>query len=227
MSRQSIINKAKLKVFIFSGASHGASATAVPYAGVVSIRTASAFESGRNCFNGSFHICNPGRPFFAKTPNFFQYSLSKPTSREGRINRKNRVGVRRLIISAPVITAEADTFSVSQWDRRTLQHESLRIVRFRFCHYQLRSSAAKSADYTCFPAGSRRRTPFFCFPAPHCGVRSVLPVRKITASLSQISYSGRFRAGLRRAQPLKRTDVSGPVFDVSLPKSGGVNPGFF
>lgn len=37
---------------------------AVPFAGVVPIRTALAPESGRNRFNYAFEICNPGRPFF-------------------------------------------------------------------------------------------------------------------------------------------------------------------
>lgn len=81
-------------------------------------------------------------------------------------------------------------------------------VRFRFSCYPKRSSAAMCADYTCFPAGSRRQAPFLSLPAPHDGARHDFPVRRKSASLTQV-YS------------------PGPVFDVSLPKSGVVKPGFF
>ena len=188
-----------------------------------------ALKSGRNRFNHGFDKCNPGRPFFRKNPNFFQYSLSNPTSREGRINRKNRVGVRRFISSVPVITAETSSTWESQRKPITnptqpcvsslLEPENF-AARFRFSCYPKRSSAATCADYTCFPAGSRRQTPFLSLPAPLCGVRSHFPVRCKGASLTQVYSPGRFRAGRRRAQSPMRTVSPGPVFVVSLPKSG-------
>ena len=188
-----------------------------------------ALKSGRNRFNHGFDKCNPGRPFFIKNPNFFQYSLSNPTSREGRINRKNRVGVRRFISSVPVITAEMGSTWESQRKPITnptqpcvsslLEPENF-AARFRFSCYPKRSSAATCADYTCFPAGSRRQTPFLSLPAPHDGARHDFPVRRKSASLTQVYSPGRFRAGRRRAQSPMHTVGPGPVFVVSLPKSG-------
>ena len=188
-----------------------------------------ALKSGRNRFNHGFDKCNPGRPFFIKNPNFFQYSLSNPTSREGRINRKNRVGVRRLISSVPVITAETGSTRENRRDSSNtpnqpcvsslLQPENF-AARFRFSCYPKRSSAATCADYTCFPAGSRRQAPFLSLPAPHDGARHDFPVRRKSASLTQVYSPGRFRAGRRRAQSPMRTVSPGPVFVVSLPKSG-------
>ena len=89
-----------------------------------------------------------------------------------------------------------------------------------------RSSAAMCADYTCFPAGSRRRTPFTFSPAPRCGVRYNIAVRCNSASLTLLPSSGRFRAGYRRVQSLKRTVGPGSVFDIPA-KPGVVKPGFF
>ena len=195
-----------------------------------------ALKSGRNRFNHGFDKCNPGRPFFIKNPNFFQYSLSNPTSREGRINRKNRVGVRRFISSVPVITAEMGSTWESQRKPITnptqpcvsslLEPENF-AARFRFLCYPKRSSAATCADYTCFPAGSRRQTPFLSLPAPHDGARHDFPVRRKSASLTQVYSPGRFRAVLRHVHPLKRTVGHGPVFDNFPSKSGAVKPGFF
>lgn len=93
--------------------------------------------------------------------------------------------------------------------------------------FQKRSSAATCADYTCFPAGSRRQTPFLCFPAPHDGARHHFTVRYISASLIPFYPPGRFRVGCRRVQSQISTVGPGPVFVVSLPKSGVVKPGFF
>ena len=199
---------------------------AVPYAGVVCIRIGgAALRSGKQCDG------KPRRPILSRhqNPNFFQYSLSKPTSREGRINRKNRVGGRRLIASAPVITAETGSTRENRRDSGNtpnqlcvsslLQPENF-AARFRFSCYPKRSSAATCADYTCFPAGSRRQTPFLSLPAPLCGVRSHFPVRRKGASLTQVYSPGRFRAGRRRAQSPMRTVSPGPIFVVSLPKSG-------
>lgn len=199
---------------------------AVPYAGVVCIRIGgAALRSGKQCDG------KPRRPILSRhqNSNFFQYSLSNPTSREGRINRKNRVGVRRLISSVPVITAEAGSTRENRRDSSNtpnqpcvsslLQPENF-AARFRFSCYPKRSSAATCADYTCFPAGSRRQTPFLSLPAPLCGVRSHFPVRRKGASLTQVYSPGRFRAGRRRAQSPMRTVGPGPVFVVSLPKSG-------
>lgn len=206
---------------------------AVPYAGVVCIRIGgAALRSGKQCDG------KPRRPILSRhqNPNFFQYSLSNPTSREGRINRKNRVGARRFISSVPVITAEMGSTWESQRKPITnptqpcvsslLEPENF-AARFRFSCYPKRSSAATCADYTCFPAGSRRQTPFLSLPAPHDGARHDFPVRRKGASLTQVYSPGRFRVGLRHVHPLKRTVGPGPVFVVSLPKSGSVNPGFF
>ena len=206
---------------------------AVPYAGVVSIRIGGAvLRSGKQCDD------KPRRPILSRhqNPNFFQYSLSNPTSREGRINRKNRVGVRRLISSVPVITAETGSTRENRRDSSNtpnqpcvsslLQPENF-AARFRFSCYPKRSSAATCADYTCFPAGSRRQTPFLSLPAPLCGVRSHFPVRCKGASLTQVYSPGRFRAVLRHVHPLKRTVGHGPVFDNFPSKSGAVKPGFF
>ena len=100
-------------------------------------------------------------------------------------------------------------------------------VRSRVLTTAKRSSAATCADYTCFPAGSRRRTSFLRLPAPLCGVRHPIPVRRKGASLTQVYSPGRFRVGRRRVQSLLHTVGSGSVFVVSLPKSGVVKPGFF
>ena len=206
---------------------------AVPYAGVVSIRIGgAALRSGKQCDD------KPRRPILSRhqNPNFFQYSLSNPTSREGRINRKNRVGVRRFISSVPVITAEMGSTWESQRKPITnptqpcvsslLEPENF-AARFRFLCYPKRSSAATCADYTCFPAGSRRQTPFLSLPAPHDGARHDFPVRRKSASLTQVYSPGRFRAVLRHVHPLKRTVGHGPVFDNFPSKSGAVKPGFF
>lgn len=100
-------------------------------------------------------------------------------------------------------------------------------VRSRVLTTAKRSSAATCADYTCFPAGSRRRTSFLRLPAPRGGVRHPIPVRRKGASLTQVYSPGRFRVDRRRVQSLLRTVGSGSVFVVSLPKSGVVKPGFF
>lgn len=100
-------------------------------------------------------------------------------------------------------------------------------ARFRFSCYPKRSSAATCADYTCFPAGSRRQAPFLSLPAPHDGARHNFPVRCKSASLTQVYSPGRFRASHRRAQSPMRTVGRGPVFDNSPSKSGAVKPGFF
>lgn len=100
-------------------------------------------------------------------------------------------------------------------------------ARFRFFCYPKRSSAAMCADYTCFPAGSRRQAPFLSLPAPHDGARHNFPVRCKSASLTQVYSPGRFRASHRRAQSPMRTVGRGPVFDNSPSKSGAVKPGFF
>lgn len=63
-------------------------------------------------------------------------------------------------------------------------------VRSRVLTTAKRSSAATCADYTCFPAGSRRQAPFLSCPTPLCGVRSRFPVRRKSASLKQV-YSPR------------------------------------
>ena len=261
---------------------------AVPYAGVVCIRIGgAALRSGKQCDG------KPRRPILSRhqNPNFFHYSLSNPTSREGRINRKNRVGVRRFISSVPVITAGAEhdatqqkcgqsatgnsrfrpcrfyfdqriggvpsksgnrheynprrtilttTETGSTWESQRdssnnptqpcvsslLKPENF-AARFRFSCYPKRSSAATCADYTCFPAGSRRQAPFLSLPAPHDGARHDFPVRRKSASLTQVYSPGRFRAVLRHVHPLKRTVGRGPVFDNSPSKSGAVKPGFF
>lgn len=279
--------KAKLKVIVTSGECKEAR-TAVTFAGVVSIRIGgTALRSGKQC------DVKPRRPILSQNqnPNFFQYSLSNPTSREGRINRKNRVGVRRLISSVPVITAGAEhdanqlkcgqsatgnsrfrpcrfyfdqriggvpsksgnrheynprrtilttTETGSTWESQRLpisnptqpcvssllKPENF-AARFRFFCYPKRSFAAMCADYTCFPAGSRRQAPFLSCPTPLCGVRSRFPVRRKSASLKQVYFPGRFRAVLRHVHPLKRTVGRGPVFDNSPSKSGAVKPGFF
>lgn len=262
--------------------------TAVTFAGVVSIRIGGmALRSGKHC------DVKPRRPILSQhqNPNFFQYLLSNPTSREGRINRKNRVGVRRLISSVPVITAGAEhdanqlkcgqsatgnsrfrpcrfyfdqriggvpsksgnrheynprrtilttTETGSTWESQRdssnnpnqpcvsslLKPENF-AARFRFFCYPKRSSAATCADYTCFPAGSRRQAPFLSLPAPHDGARHDFPVRCKSASLTQVYSPGRFRASHRRAQSPMRTVGRGPVFDNSPSKSGAVKPGFF
>ena len=279
--------KAKLKVFIFSGECKEAR-TAVTFAGVVCIRIGgTALRSGKQCDG------KPRRPILSQhqNPNFFQYSLSNPTSREGRINRKNRVGVRRLISSVPVITAGAEhdanqlkcgqsatgnsrfrpcrfyfdqriggvpsksgnrheynprrtilttTETGSTWESQRdssnnptqpcvsslLKPENF-AARFRFFCYPKRSSVAMCADYTCFPAGSRRQAPFLSLPAPHDGARHDFPVRCKSASLTQVYSPGRFRASHRRAQSPMRTVGRGPVFNNSPSKSGAVKPGFF
>lgn len=92
--------------------------------------------------------------------------------------------------------------------------------------FSQRSSAAKSADYTCFPAGSRRRTPFTYSPAPQCGVRYSITVRCNSASLTQVYSPERFRTGCRRVQSLRCTVGPGSVFDIPA-KPGVVKPGFF
>ena len=279
--------KAKLKVIVTSGECKEAR-TAVTFAGVVCIRIGgAALRSGKQC------DVKPRRPILSQNqnPNFFQYSLSNPTSREGRINRKNRVGVRRFISSVPVITAGAEhdatqlkcgqsatgnsrfrpcrfyfdqriggvpsksgnrheynprrtilttTETGSTWESQQdssnnppqpcvsslLKPENF-AARFRFSCYPKRSSAATCADYTCFPAGSRRQAPFLSLPAPHDGARHDFPVRRKSASLTQVYSPGRFRAVLRHVHPLKRTVGRGPVFDNSPSKSGAVKPGFF
>lgn len=162
--------------------------------------------------------------------------MSNPTSREGRINRKNRVGVRRLISSVPVITAETGSTRENRRDSSNtpnqlcesslLQPENF-AARFRFSCYPKRSSAATCADYTCFPAGSRRQTPFLSLPAPLCGVRSHFPVRRKGASLTQVYSPGRFRAGRRRAQSPMRTVGPGPVLSFHCQSRVVVKPGFF
>lgn len=217
--------KAEINVVISSGDCKEVRA-AMTFAGVVCIRIGgAALRSGKQCDG------KPRRPILSRhqNPNFFQYSLSNPTSREGRINRKNRVGVRRLISSVPVITAETGSTRENRRDSSNtpnqpcvnslLQPENF-AARFRFSCYPKRSSAATCADYTCFPAGSRRQTPFLSLPAPLCGVRSHFPVRRKGASLTQVYFPGRFRAGRRRAQSPMRTVSPGPIFVVSLPKSG-------
>lgn len=287
LSRPIYCIKAKIKVIVTSGECKEARA-AVTFAGVVCIRIGgTALRSGKQC------DVKPRRPILSQNqnPNFFQYSLSNPTSREGRINRKNRVGVRRLISSVPVITAGAEhdanqlkcgqsatgnsrfrpcrfyfdqriggvpsksgnrheynprrtilttTETGSTWESQRdssnnpnqpcvsslLKPENF-AARFRFSCYPKRSSAATCADYTCFPAGSRRQAPFLSLPAPHDGARHDFPVRRKSASLTQVYSPGRFRAVLRRVHPLKRTVGRGPVFDNSPSKSGAVKPGFF
>lgn len=92
--------------------------------------------------------------------------------------------------------------------------------------FSQRSSAAKSADYTCFPAGSRRRTPFTYSPAPQCGVRYSIAVRCNSASLTLLPFPERFRTGCRRVQSLRCTVGPGSVFDIPA-KPGVVKPGFF
>ena len=279
--------KAKLKVIVTSGECKEARA-AMTFAGVVCIRIGgTALRSGKQCDG------KPRRPILSQhqNPNFFQYSLSNPTSREGRINRKNRVGVRRFISSVPVITAGAEhdanqlkcgqsatgnsrfrpcrfysdqriggvpsksgnrheynprrailttTETGSTWESQRdssnnpnqpcvsslLKPENF-AARFRFFCYPKRSSAATCADYTCFPAGSRRQAPFLSLPAPHDGARHDFPVRCKSASLTQVYSPGRFRASHRRAQSPMRTVGCGPVFDNSPSKSGAVKPGFF
>lgn len=234
--------KAKLKVIVTSGECKEARA-AVTFAGVICIRIGgTALRSGMQCDG------KPRRPILSQhqNPNFFQYSLSNPTSREGRINRKNRVGVRRFISSVPVITAGAEhdatqlkcgqsatgnsrfrpcrfyfdqriggvpsksgnrheynprrtilttTETGSTWESQRdssnnpnqpcvsslLKPENF-AARFRFFCYPKRSSAATCADYTCFPAGSRRQAPFLSLPAPHDGARHDFPVRCKSAS---------------------------------------------
>ena len=225
LPRPIYFKKVKFEVIVTSGDCKEARA-AMTFAGVVCIRIGgAALRSGKQCDG------KPRRPILSRhqNPNFFQYSLSNPTSREGRINRKNRVGVRRLISSVPVITAETGSTRENRRDSSNtpnqpcvsslLQPENF-AARFRFSCYPKRSSAATCADYTCFPAGSRRQTPFLSLPAPLCGVRSHFPVRRKGASLTQVYSPGRFRAGRRRAQSPMRTVGPGPVFVVSLPKSG-------
>jgi len=287
LSRPIYCIKAKIKVIVTSGECKEAR-TAVTFAGVVSIRIGgTALRSGKQC------DVKPRRPILSQNqnPNFFQYSLSNPTSREGRINRKNRVGARRFISSVPVITAGAEhdatqlkcgqsatgnsrfrpcrfyfdqridgvpsksgnrheynprrailttTETGSTWESQRdssnnpnqpcvsslLKPENF-AARFRFFCYPKRSSAAMCADYTCFPAGSRRQAPFLSLPAPHDGARHDFPVRRKSASLTQVYSPGRFRAVLRHVHPLKRTVGRGPVFDNSPSKSGAVKPGFF
>ena len=279
LSRPIYFIKAEINVVISSGECKEARA-AMTFAGVVCIRIGgAALRSGKQCDG------KPRRPILSRhqNPNFFQYSLSNPTSSEGRLNRKHRVGVRRLISSVPVITAGAEhdanqlkcgqsatgnsrfrpcRFSDQRIGgvpsksgnrheynpRRTIlttaetgsTWESQRLpittptqpcvssllepenfaARFRFSCYPKRSSAATCADYTCFPAGSRRQAPFLSLPAPHDGARHDFPVRRKSASLTQVYSPGRFRAGRRRAQSPMHTVGPGPVFVVSLPKSG-------
>lgn len=232
LSRPIYFIKAEINVVISSGECKEAR-SAMTFAGVVCIRIGgTALRSGKQCDG------KPRRPILSQhqNPNFFHYSLSNPTSRESRINRKNRVGARRFISSVPVITAEMGSTWESQRKPITnptqpcvsslLEPENF-AARFRFSCYPKRSSAATCADYTCFPAGSRRQTPFLSLPAPHDGARHDFPVRRKSASLTQVYSPGRFRVGLRHVHPLKRTVGPGPVFVVSLPKSGSVNPGFF
>lgn len=193
-------------------------------------------KSGKYRLNHDIRICNPGRPFFDKTPDLAGYSSSNPIASEDRIDRKTRVGVRRLISSAPVITA--GTGSTWESQRLPITNPTQPCVssllepknfaaRFRFSCCSKRSTAAMCADYTCFPAGSRRQAPFLSFPAPLCGARHDFPVRRKSASLTQVYSPGRFRAGCRRVRSLLRAVGPGPVFVVSLPKSGVVKPGFF
>lgn len=184
--------------------------------------------------SGKLHDGNPRRHvlFQNKTLNFFQYSLSNPTSREGRINRKNRVGVRRLIISAPVITARGKILPLGAASAETCRPiESTGLERpgtEAAPIFTIRSSAAMCADYTCFPAGSRRRASLFCALTPQPGVgRAISSVRFCEASLLFFLPPGRFRAGILRVQSQNHTAGTGPVFVVSLPKSGVVNSGFF
>ena len=225
LPRPIYFKKVKFEVIVTSGDCKEARA-AMTFAGVVCIRIGgAALRSGKQCDG------KPRRPILSRyqNPNFFQYSLSNPTSREGRINRKNRVGVRRLISSVPVITAETGSTRENRQDSGNtpnqlcesslLQPENF-AARFRFSCYPKRSSAATCADYTCFPAGSRRQAPFLSLPAPHDGARHDFPVRRKSASLTQVYSPGRFRAGRRRAQSPMRTVSPGPVFVVSLPKSG-------
>lgn len=204
------------------------------FAGVVCIRIGgAALRSGKQCDG------KPRRPILSRyqNPNFFQYSLSNPTSREGRINRKNRVGVRRLISSVPVITAETGSTRENRQDSGNtpnqlcesslLQPENF-AARFRFSCYPKRSSAATCADYTCFPAGSRRQTPFLSLPAPLCGVRSHFPVRRKGASLTQVYSPGRFRAGRRRAQsPMRTVGPRARFLSFHCQSRVVVKPGFF
>lgn len=70
---------------------------------IVSIRI-----GGRLLQSGKQHEDKPRRTVlsFHKNPHFFEYSSSNPAPREYRINKKNRVGARRLITSRPVITTE-------------------------------------------------------------------------------------------------------------------------
>ena len=226
MSRQ--INQKK-EAFLASGDPFRSAGFAMPVAGVCQHRTGDvALRSGK------LHDGNPRRHvlFQNKTPNFFQYSLSKPTSREGRINRKNRVGVRRLIISAPVITARGKILSPGAASAETcrpiastgLERPGTEAAPI----FTIRSSAAMCADYTCFPAGSRRRASLLCAPTPQLGVgRADFAVRHREASLQFFIPTGRFRAGIRRVLPLLHTPGAGPVFVISTPKSGVVNSGFF
>lgn len=195
-----------------------------------------ALESGRNRLDHGFDICNPGRPFFDKTPDYAGYSSSNPIASEDRIATKDGVGVRRHNTSVPVITAGTGSTWENQRDSSnnpsqcsfySLLKPETDAVRFRFSCYPKRSSAAMCADYTCFPAGSRRQAPFLSLPTPHDGARHDFPVRCKSASLTQICSPGRFRAGLRRVRSLMRTVGRGPVFDNSPSKSGAVKPGFF
>lgn len=79
------------------------SGRSVWFGGIVSIRI-----GGRLLQSGKQHGGKPCRTVlsFNETPNFFEYSSSNPAPREYRINKKNRVGARRLITSRPVITTE-------------------------------------------------------------------------------------------------------------------------
>lgn len=79
------------------------SGRSVWFGGIVSIRI-----GGRLLQSGKQHDGKPRRTvlYFNETPNFFEYSSSNPAPREYRINKKNRVGARRLITSCPVITTE-------------------------------------------------------------------------------------------------------------------------
>lgn len=206
-----------------------AQAIAVSVAGVSQHRTGDAALR-----SGKLHDGNTRRHvlFQNRTPNFFQYSLSKPTSREGRINRKNRVGARRLIISAPVITARGKILSPGAASAETCRPiESTGLERpgtEAAPIFTIRSSAAMCADYTCFPAGSRRRASLLCAPTPQQGVgRADYAVRHREASLQFFIPTGRFRAGIRRVLPLLHTPGAGPVFVIPTPKSEVVNSGFF
>ncbi len=225
--------------------------------GVISIRTALALKSGRNRSNRGFNICKPGRPFFELFTQTIYAAVIRPVSAYGNSDGKDSLygsdetfaprpgfnGLKKTAAQLITDTVPASptspqdccrtsgTVSVLTFPARRPNAGAGRAAAYNVRSHVLttakRSSAATCADYTCFPAGSRRRTSFLRLPAPLCGVRHPIPVRRKGASLTQVYSPGRFRVGRRRVQSLLRTVGSGSVFVVSLPKSGVVKPGFF